>query len=201
MSTYVFLFDLDSTITKEEILPKIAEAINKKDEMRELTEKAMVGDIPFKNSFLKRVEVLKEISIEEAKKIVASVELNSEIVKFIKKNKKRCYVVTGNLDVWIELLMKKIGVDKSHIYCSKAETENGYLKQVISVADKELITKQFVQPIVSVGDGDNDSGMAKNSEIAIGYGGVRRIANSLIQNIDFAFYDEKKCAKFLEKLL
>ena len=39
LSDYVFLFDLDATITRAEILPEIAVKINKEQQMRELTEK------------------------------------------------------------------------------------------------------------------------------------------------------------------
>ena len=50
----VFLIDLDSTVTKEEILPTIAKKkINNESEMRILTEKTMMGTIDFKNSFPK----------------------------------------------------------------------------------------------------------------------------------------------------
>ena len=73
--------------------------------------------------------------------------------------------------------------------------------KVISVLDKNLTVQQFVQPLVSVGDGDNDSDMALLSDIAIGFGGVRKIAPSLMQNIDYAFVDDKRCVKFLEQLL
>ena len=63
------------------------------------------------------------------------------------------------------------------------------------------MAKQFVHPIVVIGDGDNDSGMAKLASIAIGFGGVRNIAPSLLRNIDYAFYNDKTCAEFLESLL
>lgn len=49
--------------------------------------------------------------------------------------------------------------------------------------------------------GDNDSGMARLSEVAIGFGGVREIAPSLFRNINFAFYDDRRCAEFLWDLL
>ena len=38
MSEYIFLFDLDSTISKKEILPTISMRIGKLEKMRELTE-------------------------------------------------------------------------------------------------------------------------------------------------------------------
>ncbi len=200
MSDYIFLFDLDSTITKKEILPTISERIGKLDEMRKLTEATMRGEIPFKTSFLNRVNILSCVDVSEVSEIVANIPLNEEIANFIVENKERCYVVTGNLDVWISKLMDKLGMS-NHVYCSKAHVNNDRISQVISVADKELIAKQFVQPMVVIGDGDNDSGIAKHADIAIGFGGVRNIAPSLLRNIDYAFYDDKRCADFLKSLL
>ncbi len=200
MSNYIFLFDLDSTITKQEILPTISERIGKTKEMRELTEATMRGEIPFKTSFLSRVKILSNESVSEVNDIIANIPLNEAIANFIIDNSERCYIVTGNLDVWIKGLMNKLNMH-SHVYCSKAHIKNDKIFQVISVADKELIGKQFVQPIVVVGDGDNDSGIAKYADIAIGYGGVRNIAPSLLKNIDYAFYNDEICVRFLKSLL
>lgn len=200
MSEYIFLFDLDSTISKKEILPTISKTIGKYEEMRELTEATMRGEMPFKTSFLNRVKILSEVEVSIVNKMVEDIPLNEEIAKFIKENKERCYVLTGNLDIWISGLMRKLSVE-NHVYCSKADVADDKIKNVISVVDKELMAKQFVQPMVVIGDGDNDSGMARYADISIGFGGVRDIAPSLLQNIDYAFYDDKVCADFLRTLL
>ncbi len=200
MSEYVFLFDLDSTITAKEILPEISKIVGKEKEMREITEKTMNGIIPFKQSFLERVEILKDISVAEVNELVSNIPLNESIVRFITENKDRCFVVTGNLDIWISGLMKKIGM-KGHYYCSKAHVIEDKIDRVISVLDKELTTEQFVQPIVVIGDGDNDAAMARLAQIAIGFGGIRSIAPALIRNIDYAFLDDERCAEFLRSLL
>lgn len=200
MSDYIFLFDMDSTITQKEVLPEISKKINRLDEMRALTEATMCGEIPFRTSFLQRVEILKDVSVKEVNEIVSDIPVNTAMVDFIMKNRDRCYIVTGNLDVWISGLMKKIGME-THCYCSKADVIGDYISKVVSVADKELMIRQFVQPTVVIGDGDNDSGMARMADIAIGFGGVRNIAPSLLRNIDFAFYDDERCAKFLWELL
>lgn len=200
MSEYIFLFDLDSTVTRREILPEISKRIKKDVEMRQLTEATMRGEIPFKTSFLKRVDILSEVNVSDVRRIVSEIPLNQKIAEFITNNKERCYIVTGNIDIWISGLMTKIGM-RDHLYCSKAEQKNDRLKKVISVLDKELTVQQFVQPMVVIGDGDNDSGMASLADIAIGYGGVREIAPSLLRNIDYAFYNDEKCADFLNKLL
>lgn len=200
MSEYIFLFDLDSTITKKEILPTISAEIGKQEEMRELTEATMRGEMPFKTSFLQRVGILSQIDVSKVRKMVSNIPLNEAIADFIRTNSDRCYVVTGNLDVWIEELMRMLNMEK-HTYCSKANIKNDRITQVISVIDKELMAKQFVQPIVTIGDGDNDSGMARIADISIGFGGVRNIAPSLLRSIDYAFYDDDRCAEFLRKLL
>ena len=200
MSEYIFLFDLDSTITCKEILPTIAEKVNRQKEMRELTEATMNGEIPFKSSFLKRVEILSVMNVSETRAMVAEIPLNENIAQFIRENRDRCYVVTGNLDIWINDLMRKLGLN-DHVYCSCANYKNDKITQVVSVIDKELTAKQFVQPLVVIGDGDNDSGMAQVANISVGFGGIRDIAPSLIQNIDYAFYDDNRCADFLRTLL
>lgn len=200
MSDYIFLFDMDSTITRKEVLPEISQKINKLDEMRKLTEATMRGEIPFRTSFLRRVKILSDISVQEVNDIVSEIPLNNAIAEFIKSNSERCYVVTGNLDIWISGLMKKLSME-THTYCSKADVINDRISKVVSVVDKELTVKQFVQPMVAIGDGDNDAGMCRMADIGVGFGGVREIAPALIRSIDYAFYDDQRCAEFLWKLL
>ena len=166
MAPYVYIFDLDSTITKLEILPEISKMIGKDKEMRELTEKTMKGEIPFKHSFIQRVNILKDISVKQINNIISEIPLNEKIVQFINENKESCYIVTGNLDVWISGLMHKIGMD-NHYFCSKAIDKDDKIDKVISVIDKRLTAEQFVQPIVSVGDGDNDVCMLEKADIGI----------------------------------
>ena len=113
MSDYIFLFDMDSTITRKEVLPEVSKRIGKSDEMRRLTEATMRGEIPFRTSFLNRVKILSDISVSEVNKVVSEIPLNPYITDFIESNRDRCYVVTGNLDVWISGLMKKRRITRS----------------------------------------------------------------------------------------
>lgn len=106
MSDYIFLFDMDSTITQKEVLPEVSKRIGKLKEMRRLTEATMRGEIPFRTSFLNRVKILSDISVAEVNQVVSEIPLNPYIAEFIEQNRDRCYVVTGNLDVWISGLMK-----------------------------------------------------------------------------------------------
>ena len=83
MSDYIFLFDMDSTITRKEVLPEVSKRIGKLDEMRRLTEATMRGEIPFRTSFLNRVKILSDISVSEVNQVVSEIPLNPYIADFI----------------------------------------------------------------------------------------------------------------------
>lgn len=200
MNNRVFLFDLDATVTKEEILPALAEQVGLLEEMREMTEKTMRGEIPFQSSFLARVEMLKTIPVSRVAEIVEKTPLNEELVQFIRTHASRCYIVTGNIDVWIEKLIKRIGLPMSHCYCSSASVSDDYIISVNSVVDKEKIAKQFVVPVVAVGDGSNDAEMVRLADVGIGYGGVRPVAYSLMCNATHVICDEHRLCSFLHML-
>ncbi len=198
-SRYVFLFDLDSTITRHEILPMIAKEFGVYEQMRALTDRTLRGELPFKQSFLQRVELLKGIPVRKVREFTGKMELNGHLVEFIKRYQSRCYIVTGNLDVWVEDLLKRLGMEKSS-FCSKAFVEKDHIQAVSSVMDKSAVISQMVLPFVAVGDGNNDAEMIEAAEIGIGYGGVREIAPSVLACASHAVYQEEKLVEFLERL-
>lgn len=200
MSRYIFLFDLDSTITRQEILPTIAKKVGVYEQMSALTESSMRGEVPFKQSFLQRVELLKQIPISQVQDIVSHIELNEQLVEFIKAYKNRSYIVTGNLDVWIDGLIEKLGMEKN-VFCSKALMEDDYIQDVFNIVDKDAVIRQMVLPFVAVGDGNNDAEMIEAAEIGIGYGGVRPVAPSVMECATHVVYQEDKLIDFLNKLL
>ncbi|MBR2391780.1 MAG: HAD-IB family phosphatase [Clostridia bacterium] len=199
MSKYTFLFDLDSTVTREEILPKISIKVNKQDEMRKLTEMTMNGEMPFRESFLNRVKLLSEIPVDYVQNEVANIKLNEKLVEFLKQNRENCYIVTGNLDVWICKLMEKIGMQNNY-FCSKAIEKDNRLVDVVRVVDKKEIVSQF-QNIIAVGDGNNDAEMISMAEIGIGFGGVRNIAPAVLEVCTHAIYDEEALVAFLNRFV
>lgn len=200
MSRYIFLFDLDSTITKQEILPTVAKEIGIYDELEKLKESVMYGELPFKKSFLNKVDLFKKISVSAVNDIIRDIELNEKLLGFIKENKDRCYVVTGNLDVWIEGLLSRMDIG-GNFFCSKAFVKDGYIEEVFSVTDKHAVISQMVVPFVAVGDGNNDAEMIEAAEVGIGYGGVKEIAPAVLECATHLIYNEDKLVYFLEKLL
>lgn len=200
MSNYIFVFDLDSTITAEEILPKLAKLVNKEKLMSEITEETMAGAIPFKESFIRRCNLLSDLNVNVAKKALLDIKLNDEIVKFIRDNKERCYVITGNMDIWVHDLMVKIGIE-NHYFSSKGVILPNQTVKLISVINKKNTALQFIDKMVVVGDGSNDAEIIDMAEIGIGFGGVRNIAEAVLTTCQYAIYDQHTLVNLLRKLL
>ncbi len=200
MSSYKFVFDLDSTLTKKEILPEISRYIGAHESISRITEETMLGNLSFEESFSKRVDILKTIPINKVREIIKNIELNEELVKFILDNIDRCIIITGNLDVWISELMYSLKM-KDKYYSSTASIDGGHVESIIKIIKKEDIVKNLKTPIIAVGDGSNDAKMIEYADIGIGFGGVRPIAPSVLQVCDYAFYEEEKLCQFLKRLL
>lgn len=200
MSRYIFLLELDSIITRQEILSTIAKEAEVYEQMGALTESSMRGEVPYKQSFLQRVELLKGIPVSRVQEIVSHIELNERLVEFIQAYKNRSYIVTGNMDVWIDELIEKLGMGKN-VFCSKALMEGDYVQDVLSIVDKNAVIRQMVLPFVAVGDENNDAEMIEAAEVGIGYGGVRPVAASVLACATHVVYEEDKLVDFLNKLV
>lgn len=197
----IFLFDLDGTITTEEILPKVAREIGLEEEIRHLTVQTIAGDIPFEHSFNVRVDMLRRVPIPTVKNIVNNIPLNTDIVRYIKNNKHKCRIVTGNLDVWIDSAVRKLGVG---CHSSEAETtKTGMLVKAKKILRKRNIVDLYQQQnyfVVAIGDGNNDAEMLAAADLSIAFGGVHPPAKSALTSTQYVIYDGKKLCQFIQRL-
>ena len=196
----LFVFDLDSTITKCELLPLIAECAGLGNEMAQLTENAMQGNVPFEQDFRSRVQLLQGVPISRARSIVFRAPLFAEIAGFIRENPERCIILTGNLDAWIQPIIEKLGM-KGRCLCSRARVRGDRLLGIESVLDKGSASRRLPHPFVAIGDGSNDAGMLQEAEIGIAFGGARTPPAHLIASADMLVQDENELIEILKKLL
>lgn len=183
-----YCFDLDGTLTSEEILPRIAKEIDLFEEISTLTRATMEGLLPFENSFRLRVRLLSEVPIPVVRKIVSEIPLQNELLEFIHSNSDDCYVVTGNLNVWIEGLQSKL---KCKIFSSDAKWDGDKLLGVERIINKSDAIKELsdkYDEIIAVGDGMNDSPLFDAADICIAYGGVHDPVETLIKMANFVTY-------------
>jgi phosphoserine phosphatase len=195
-----YCFDLDGTLTKEEILPLLSREVQLYDEISALTEATIKGVIPFKKSFLLRCRLLSDLPLSRAREIIGQVEVYKEIVSFISEHRQDCFVVTGNLDVWLESLAVVIPCP---FYSSKAYSEGDSLGRVTEVLDKGTAIRDIRQRydrIVAVGDGMGDVAMFEQADLCIAFGGTHAPVRSLIQYANYLVYSERSLCTLLRAL-
>ena len=185
-----FLFDLDGTVTSAETLPIIANHFECKEEIAELTKRTVQGNIPFIESFIRRVNILGKYSVSETSELLAQVPLYPEVKEFIDSHREDCIIVTGNLTCWCEGLFKKIGCQ---CYGSKAECEGDKVVKLKSILRKEQIVDQYKalgETVVFIGDGNNDLEAMRHANISISVGLTHNPAQSLMAITDYVIFNE-----------
>ena len=193
----VYLFDLDATITREELLPRIARLNKTFDEMKLLTRDAMLTGSDFETSFRERVSILADIPLARVQECVSNVPVLEELIDWIQNNQESTFIVTGNLDIWVETLLSKYNLKS---FSSKAKIVESAI-QVEYVLVKEMIIAEFQNDFtVYIGDGSNDIGIMDLSDLGILSEIVHKSPKGLWAVADYAVKDEGALCKILNRL-
>lgn len=192
-------FDLDGTVTTTEILPCIAADLGLAAEIATLTRATMDGHIGFEDSFRLRCAILSTVSVERVRSIVASIPLHDGIMRFIRERQEDCYLVTGNLDIWIGPIIDACGI---HAYCSRAVADNGRLQlmNILNKADAVADLRKRYDRIVAIGDGANDVPMLHAADVAIAFGGVHSPASVAVQAASHIIHQGDALCRLLKLL-
>ena len=195
-----FLFDLDGTVTSEETLPIIANHFNCVEQISELTARTVQGNVPFIESFIRRVNILGAYSVSETTRLLSEVPLYPAIAKFIEEHKEDCVIVTGNLTCWCEGLFKKIGCQ---CYGSEALCENDKVVKLKTILRKEQIVDQYKalgETVVFIGDGNNDLEAMRHANVSIATGLTHNPAQSLMSICDYVIFNEQALVRQMRQL-
>lgn len=196
-----FCFDMDGTITKSEILPCIASELGIADEMATLTNATMDGHIEFEPSFRLRCLLLGQIDPLQIRQVVGAIPLDEKLLCFITDRKEDCFIVTGNLDIWIHPILKLCGCQA---FSSVGEYVNGKL-QLRSILNKARALRSIredmgYERVVAVGDGANDAAMLDQADVGIAFGGVHSPAKAAIHASRYVIHDGNTLCNLLRML-
>ena len=195
-----FLFDLDGTVTSKETLPIIASHFNVQEQIEELTKQTVQGNVPFIESFIRRVNILGKYSVSETDELLSHVPLYPVLGDFIKNHKEDCVIVTGNLTCWCERLFKRIGCQ---CFGSMAECKEDKVYKINKILRKEDVVDQFKalgETVVFVGDGNNDLEAMRHANISISVGLTHNPAQSLMAITDYVVFNEMALVRQLNQL-
>ncbi len=196
-----FIFDLDGTITKQETLPLISRHFNVEEQIDSLTLQTVRGNIPFIESFIRRVSILGRLPIDEISSLLEKVELYEKLVDWISRHQENCCIATGNLGCWTNALMKRVGCK---CYTSDCEQESNQVRKLTYILRKESIVEKFKSKghrVVFIGDGNNDVEAMRIADVAIASGLTHMPANSVLSIADYAVFNEDALCRQLNQLL
>lgn len=196
-----FIFDLDGTVTKQETLPLISKHFNIQEEIDNLTKETIQGNIPFIESFIRRVYILGKLPVNEVANLLEKVELYPQVIDFISEHKEDCIIATGNLECWIGKLAKRIGCC---FYNSDGIIENNSVTKLTHILRKEKIVERFQtegEKVVFIGDGNNDVEAMRLADVSIASGLTHMPAKSVLSITDYLVFTEDALCRQLNQLL
>lgn len=191
------VFDVDSTLIHEEVIELLAAHAGKEQEVAEVTERAMRGEIDFADSLHHRVATLAGLPKEVLDDVAAAATIHDgaqELVNAVQQAGGYVYAVSGGFTHALAPLAKQLGLDG--FSANTLEIADGKLTgkvtgRVIDRTAKAEMLHQWAReqnvPLdatVAVGDGANDLDMIDLAGYGVGFCPkpiVRKHADSIIE--------------------
>ncbi len=176
----LFAFDMDSTLIQGEVIDELAKLKGVGEEVAQITAAAMRGELDSKQSFTKRLSLLRGLPEEELKKVLASIPLAEGAERLISALNLLGYktaILSGG-KFFGEHLQQRLGID--YVFANELEIAGGAVTGKVrgeivdgkrkaellrEIAEKENIS---LDQVVAIGDGANDLPMLSIAGMGIG---------------------------------
>ena len=182
-------FDMDSTLIQTECIDEMAERAGVGAQVRAITESAMRGEIDFKESFTRRVGLLKGLDVSVMQEIAENLPITEgteRLMSVLKTCGYRIAILSGGFTFFGEYLRRRFGID--YVYANELEVgEDGkltgrYVGEVVDGRRKADLLKLIAQSehvrleqTIAVGDGANDLPMLSEAGLGIAFHAKPRV--------------------------
>jgi len=193
------VFDMDSTLIQAEVIVELAKLAGVGEQVKEITESAMRGEIDFKESFRKRVALLKGIKQEQLVRISRDLPLTDGadlVTKTLKGLGYKLGILSGGFTFVGEYLKERLGFD--YMYANELDIKNGVVTgdvvgDIVDGEKKAILLKQIAQKenialeqTIAVGDGANDLPMISIAGLGVAFNAkpvVRQKTSNAISSV------------------
>lgn len=202
MTNKLAVFDFDSTLMDGETLEFFAREIGIEEKVKNITDRAMHGELDFFESLTERVSFLKGLQVSKIDEICKILPLMNGAEKIVKGLKEKGYKVvcfSGGFKNATIPFCKKLGIDAefSNILHSKDGFLTGLVGGEMMFNDSKGQMLMRLQKLLdvtqentlTVGDGANDLSMFKYAEKRVAFCAkpvLKEQANIIIENKDLS---------------
>lgn len=177
------VFDMDSTLIEAEVIDELAKEAGVGEQVAEITEAAMRGEIDFNESFRRRMALLKGMDTSVLDAIAERIPMTEgaeELVSNLKALGFKTAILSGGFNYFASRLQQKLGFD--YVYANELDIDSdgkvtGEVKGTIvngerkaellrEIAEKEGIR---LEQTIAVGDGANDLPMLSIAGLGIAF--------------------------------
>lgn len=178
----MFVLDVDSTLIDQEVIELLARRAGVEEEVKQITESAMRGELDFAQSLLARVSLLKGLPESVIADVQMEITLTTGAEEMIESLQKLGHVVGIVTGGFIEVLGPTIAhLGIMHVRANSLNIEDGYLtglvngpiidrakkaEALVEFASKESIS---INHTIAIGDGANDLDMVIKANLGIAF--------------------------------
>lgn len=195
-------FDMDSTLIQTEVIDELARAAGAGEEVAAITERAMRGELDFKDSLrlrLRHIAGLDESVLKEIAERLPLTEGAERLIQILKQIGFKIAIISGGFTYFGEHLQRRLGVD--YVYANRLEIVDGKLTGNVigeivdgprkaellrAIAEKEQCS---LRQVIAVGDGANDLPMLSIAGLGVAFRAKPIVKESARQALSAAGLD------------
>ena len=190
-------FDMDSTLIQTECIDELAARAGVGEQVKAITERAMRGEIDFKESFTQRVALLKGLDAGVMQDIAEHMPITEgadRLMSVLKRCGYKIAILSGGFTYFGEYLRHRYGID--YVYANELEIDDDnkltgrYVGEIVDGKRKAELLKLIAQveqvnlaQTIAVGDGANDLPMISEAGLGIAFHAKPRVKATAQQAI------------------
>ena len=176
------VFDMDSTLIEAEVIDELAKEAGVGDQVVEITEAAMRGELDFNESFRRRVALLKGLDASVLESVAQRLQMTEgaeELVLSLKALGFKTAILSGGFTYFAEKLQQQLGFD--YVYANKLDIKDGVVTgdvvgEIVNGDRKAELLREIaeregvrLEQTIAVGDGANDLPMLSIAGLGIAF--------------------------------
>ena len=178
----LLVMDVDSTLIDQEVIELLAEHAGAREQVAEVTARAMRGELDFAASLRERVAALAGVPRRVLTQVRDEVRLTPgarDLIDSLHARGCRVGVVSGGFEEVVAPMARRLGID--HVAANRLEVSGGVLTGRVlgRVVDREEKVRRLrtwaegdgvpMERTVAVGDGANDLGMITTAGLGVAF--------------------------------